>query len=248
MAKPIPLSELPVINSDNFEQFSPDYYQAGTVILLDKPRDWSSFDLVKYVRNRLPVKKVGHAGTLDPLATGLLIVCTGKATKTISQIQELAKEYVATIKFGESTASYDAAMEPDEIAVWQHITEEKIIEKLSTVFTGNIQQKPPAYSALRIGGRRMYELARKGKEIEIKARPVVIHEIELMEVKLPEIVLRVRCGKGTYIRSLAHDLGLELSSRAHLTALRRTKTGDFDVDDAITPETFKSLIKPKSDG
>ena len=248
MAKPIPLSELPVVKSDNFEQFSPEDFQSGTVILLDKPQDWSSFDLVKFVRNRLPVKKVGHAGTLDPLATGLLIVCTGKATKTISQIQELEKEYVATVKFGESTASYDAAMEPNEIAEWQHITEEEIKEKLSTIFTGNIQQKPPAYSALRVGGRRMYELARKGKEIEIKARPVVIHEIELLKINLPEIILKVRCGKGTYIRSLAHDLGLELSSRAHLTSLRRTKTGHFNVNNALTPELFNSLIKPKSDG
>ncbi|MCC5940602.1 MAG: tRNA pseudouridine(55) synthase TruB [Balneolaceae bacterium] len=248
MAKAIPLSELPVLQSDNFEQFGPEEYQNGSVILMDKPLEWSSFDLVKYVRNRLPVKKVGHAGTLDPLATGLLVICTGRATKSISQIQEMEKEYVATVKFGESTASYDAAMEPDNIAPWEHITEESIRESISKEFTGEIQQKPPKYSALRVGGRRMYDLARKGKEIEINPRPVVVHDIELLAMALPEITLKVRCGKGTYIRSLAHDLGLALNSLGHLTALRRTITGHFDVNNSLTPDLFNSLIKSKRDG
>jgi len=248
MANPIPLSELPVLQSDNFEQFSEEMYQKGSVILMDKPLDWSSFDLVKFARNRLPVKKVGHAGTLDPLATGLLILCTGKATKSISQIQNLEKEYVATIKFGESTASYDAAMEPDNTAPWQHITEKAVLDVIKTNFTGEIEQKPPKYSALKVGGRRMYDLARKGKEIEINPRPVVIREIEVLEMILPEIIVRVQCGKGTYIRSLAHDLGLALNSLGHLTALRRTKTGHFDVQYALTPDVFNSFIKSKQDG
>ncbi len=243
MAKVIPLSELPILKSDQLDDFDTGNFQTGTVILMDKPPEWSSFDLVKFVRNRIPAKKVGHAGTLDPLATGLLVVCSGKATKTISQIQELEKEYVATIKFGESTASYDAALEPDNTAPWEHITEKSILETLQTSFMGEIQQKPPIYSALRVGGRRMYDLARKGKDVEVTARPVFIHEIELLSVELPKITVRVRCGKGTYIRSIAHDLGKELGSLGHLTALRRTKTGHFDVNLALTPDTFNNWIK-----
>lgn len=246
MAKVIPLSDLPVFQSGSTETIAKEDFQKGAVILMDKPQNWTSFDLVKYVRNRVPAKKVGHAGTLDPLATGLLVICTGKATKSISQIQELEKTYVAGIRFGASTASYDAAMEPDETAEWNHITEKEIKSALTAKFTGVIQQVPPKYSALLVGGKRMYDLARKGLDLQPEARPVEIHEIDVLSVNLPDITITVRCGKGTYIRSLAHDLGIALNSRAHLADLRRTKTGIFHVNKAFTPENFNSIMTNRS--
>ena len=240
--KVIPLSELPVIKKGTFESIEIDQFKKGAVILIDKPLEWSSFHAVKFVRFRIPPKKVGHAGTLDPLATGLLVLCSGKATKTISQIQGQAKSYEAEIEFGASTPSFDAATDLDEHASFDHITKDVLIKKLQDSFTGVISQVPPIYSAIKVKGERLYKLARRGEDVEIKARDVEIYSIDLLDFKLPKVTLKVECGKGTYIRSLAHDLGISLNSRAHLTGLRRTKIGDFDVNDAFTPEQFDEYV------
>jgi len=240
--KVIPLSELPVIDKRLSASVDPGIFSDGAAVLMDKPPEWSSFQLVKYVRNRVPPKKVGHAGTLDPLATGLLILCTGKATKTISQFQDLEKTYRATIRFGHSTPSFDAATEPDEYAEWKHITEDKLTEALENEFTGTISQVPPVYSAIKVKGQRMYKLARKGIDVQPEPRTVEIHNIDILNVSLPKIELEIRCGKGTYIRSLAHDLGLFLNSRAVLAALRRTGTGPFSAEHAFLPEEFDTFI------
>lgn len=241
--KAIPLSQLPVFSSNTAGRFNPGQFKTGTVYLLDKPLEWSSFDMVKYVRNRIKVKKTGHAGTLDPLATGLLVLCSGKATKSISQVQDQPKEYVAEITFGKSTPSYDAALEPDDEAASGHITELMIRKTLDSRFSGVISQKPPIYSAIKIKGERLYKKARRGEEVEIKPRNVEIMETEIITYRAPVLKLRVKCGKGTYIRSLAHDLGLALNSRAYLSALRRTAIGSFHVDDALTPEQFDNYLK-----
>lgn len=241
--KAIPLSELPVVDKQQNADFSIEKFNTGAVILIDKPREWSSFHAVKFVRFRIPPKKVGHAGTLDPLATGLLVLCSGKATKSISQIQGQSKTYIADIKFGASTPSYDAATEPDEISEWKHIDRKSIEDVLETQFTGNISQVPPIYSAIKVKGERLYKLARRGEDIEIKARNVQIYETEILEYNKPDLKLKIRCGKGTYIRSLAHDLGITLNSRAYLSGLRRTKTGDFDVNNAFTPDEFDQYLK-----
>ena len=215
---------------------------------MDKPIEWSSFDVVKYVRSRIPAKKVGHAGTLDPLATGLLILCTGKATRTVSQIQALPKTYLAKIQFGSSTPSYDSETEPDKEAEWNHITESKIEKTIEEQFTGTISQVPPAYSAIRVKGQRLYKKARKGEDVDLYPRQITIHSVEIENFSLPEITVRVNCGKGTYIRSLAHDLGIALDSRAHLKSLRRIDTGHFSVENALTPEEFDERLKSKKDG
>lgn len=210
---------------------------------MDKPLNWTSFDVVKFVRNRVPVKKVGHAGTLDPLATGLLICCCGKATKTISQFQKLKKVYSATVTFGASTPSYDAATEPNQTAEWRHIRESELKKLLESRFIGNIMQKPPIYSAIRVNGKRLYKYARKGQDVEIAKRPVTIFDIQVDSFELPDVKLTVTCGKGTYIRSLAHDLGLALGSRAYLSELRRTLTGDFSVDNAFNPDEIQNHLR-----
>jgi tRNA pseudouridine55 synthase len=241
--KAIPLEELPVVSKLNTEVPDPEIYSSGAVILMDKPLDWSSFHVVKYVRHRIPPKKVGHAGTLDPLATGLLVLCSGKATKSISQIQGQKKKYTATIRFGASTPSYDSATEPDETAAWEHITEEMIRDVLIEQFSGEIDQVPPIYSAIKVKGERLYKLARRGEDVDLKPRPVVIHNTKIEKLQFPEITISVECGKGTYIRSLAHDLGIALESRAHLTALRRTAIGNFDVSKAFLPEEFDTFMK-----
>lgn len=240
--KAIPLSQLPVISTAS-GTVSPDIYTTGSVILIDKPLTWTSFDVVRYVRNRVPPKKVGHAGTLDPLASGLLILCTGKATKTISEIQDQSKIYETTVKFGESTPSYDAALDPDEIAEWGHITPNKIEHTLTTQFSGTILQKPPIYSAIKVEGERLYKKARRGEAVSLPPRQVTIHNIEILQYRLPELDIRIHCGKGTYIRSIGHDLGLALDSRAHIVALRRTAIGDFSVNDALSTDGFDQLIK-----
>lgn len=246
--KAIPLSELPVISAHSESSTSPEVFQSGAVILMNKPMEWSSFHVVKYVRNRIPAKKVGHAGTLDPLATGLLILCSGRATKSISQIQTLPKTYVGSIMFGTSTPSYDSATEADQTSGWKHITEDMIRKKLSDNFSGTIMQKPPLYSAIKVKGERLYKVARRGETADIKARPIEIYDIDLLSVDLPLVTLKIHCGKGTYIRSLAHDLGLALNSRAHLIDLKRTETGHFSVEDAMQPEEFDSFIKTLNNG
>ncbi|MFU8813588.1 MAG: tRNA pseudouridine(55) synthase TruB [Balneolaceae bacterium] len=241
--KAIPISDLPVINRHQAGTSRPEQFTEGAVVLIDKPKTWSSFHAVKFVRNRIPPKKVGHAGTLDPLATGLLILCTGKATKSISQFQELGKEYVADLRFGASTPSYDAALEPDETAPWQHINRSMAEQMIAARFIGDVEQTPPAYSAIKVKGERLYKKARRGESVEPEPRTVSIYGIEILEWNLPDVQIRVHCGKGTYIRSLAHELGLALGSRAYLTDLRRTGTGPYRVEDALTPEAFEAMIK-----
>lgn len=220
---------------------------AGKVLLIDKPLKWSSFQAVnklKYILKRkydLPKKfKIGHAGTLDPLATGLLIICTGKFTKSITEIQAQAKEYTGTIILGATTPSYDLETEIDATFPTEHITEALILETTKQ-FLGEIDQKPPVFSAIKKDGKRLYEHARAGEEVEIPSRKTTIHEFEITRIQLPEVDFRVKCSKGTYIRSLAYDFGLALQSGGHLTALRRTKIGDYSVENAITPDDFAQL-------
>lgn len=210
----------------------------GQVILLDKPLDWTSFQAVnklKYKLKRefqLPKKfKIGHAGTLDPKATGLLIVCTGKFTKKIPEIQDAPKEYFTEIKIGVQTESYDTEKPEIFHQDFSHISEVDVHYALEK-FLGEIEQKPPVFSAIKIDGKRAYDLARKGEEVEMKSRKTTIHAIENIEIELPYIRFTVACSKGTYIRSLAHDIGQELGVGAYLTHLRRTKIGTFRVEDA----------------
>lgn len=217
----------------------------GQILLIDKPLTWSSFQAVnklKYILKRkynLPKKfKIGHAGTLDPLATGLLIVCTGKFTKRITEIQAQAKEYTGTITVGATTPSYDLETEVDATFPSEHITSELIQETVKQ-FVGEIDQKPPVFSAIKKDGKRLYEHARAGEEVEIAARKTTIYEFEITKFDMPKIEFRVVCSKGTYIRSLAFDFGKALNSGAHLSALRRTKIGDFSVENGISPEEFE---------
>lgn len=222
-------------------------FEEGEVFCFDKPLRWTSFDVVNKVRNlmryRLGIRKVkiGHAGTLDPLATGVLIVCTGKQTKQIESLQYKTKEYVATIKLGATTPSYDLETQIDAEYPTAHIDETLVRETLKK-FIGEIQQIPPTYSAVKVNGKRAYDYARRGVEVEIKPKTLVIDEIELMEYNEDEIVVRVVCSKGTYIRALARDIGEALQSGAHLTALRRTRIGDVKVDDCYTLENFEAMI------
>ncbi|MFB2117613.1 tRNA pseudouridine(55) synthase TruB [Parapedobacter sp. 2B3] len=205
----------------------------GEVLLVDKPLRWTSFDVVHKIRNAIkPLKvKVGHAGTLDPLATGLLIICTGKFTKRIDEFQAQEKTYTGTITLGATTPSYDLEQEIDQRFDLAGITNEQILET-AKLFIGEIEQLPPAHSAIKIGGERVYEKARRGERVVVKPRTVHIREFEIVHIDVPHIGFRVVCSKGTYIRSLAHDFGLALNNGAHLSQLRRTKIGDFDVDDA----------------
>ena len=192
---------------------------------------------------RLKIKKikVGHAGTLDPLATGVMIVCTGKATKRIDELQAHTKEYVATIALGATTPSYDLETEIDATYPTEHITRE-MVEEVLKKFTGRIEQVPPAFSACKIDGKRAYKMARKGKEVELKAKILVIDEIELLEYSQQSIVVRVVCSKGTYIRALARDIGAALNSGGHLTALRRTRVGDVKVEECLTVEQAVEML------
>jgi tRNA pseudouridine55 synthase len=217
----------------------------GQILLIDKPLTWSSFQAVnklKYTLIRkynLPKKfKIGHAGTLDPLATGLLIICTGKFTKKITEIQAQAKEYTGTITVGATTPSYDLETEINATFPTEHISETLILETTKQ-FIGEIYQKPPVFSAIKKDGKRLYEHARAGEEVEIATRKTTIYEFEITRIALPEIDFRVKCSKGTYIRSLAYDFGLALNSGGHLSALRRTKIGDYAVENGISPEVFE---------
>ena len=217
----------------------------GQILLIDKPLTWSSFQAVnklKYILKRkynLPKKfKIGHAGTLDPLATGLLIVCTGKFTKRIAEIQGQAKEYTGTFTVGATTPSYDLETEVDATFPIEHITPELIQETVKQ-FLGEIDQKPPIFSAIKKDGKRLYEHAREGSEVEIAFRKTTIHEFEITKFDLPKIEFRVVCSKGTYIRSLAFDFGKALNSGAHLSVLRRTKIGEYSVTESISPDEFE---------
>lgn len=209
----------------------------GEIFCIDKPYGWTSFAVVGKLRyhisKRIGVKKikVGHAGTLDPLASGVLIVCTGKATKRIDELQAGVKEYIAEIKLGATTPSFDLETEVDATYEWEHITRDTVEDVLHNQFIGCIEQVPPSYSACKINGKRAYKMARQGEDVELKAKQLIINEIEVLELDGPKLVVRVVCGKGTYIRALARDIGLALGSGAHLTGLRRTQVGDVRVED-----------------
>ena len=221
----------------------------GEVFYLDKPLGCTSFDVVKRIRgklhHRLGIKKlkVGHAGTLDPLATGVLIVCTGKMTKQIDELQAHVKEYVAEITLGATTPSFDLETPIDATYSTEHITREQVEQVLQQQFVGSIKQVPPSYSACKVDGHRAYKMARKGKEVELKAKELVIDEIELLNYSMPRIEIRVVCSKGTYIRALARDIGHALGSGAHLTALRRTRVGGVRVDDCLQVPDMLDLLE-----
>ena len=223
-------------------------FQQGAFILLNKPYEWTSFDLVNKIKfkikHKLRVKKikVGHAGTLDPLATGLMIVCVGKYTKKIESYQSQVKEYIATLQLGATTPSFDLETEIDQEYPTEHITRDLIDECLKG-FIGSIEQRPPDYSAVKVNGKRAYEYARKGQEVEIKKKTLVIDDIDVLEFAGNVLKIRVVCSKGTYIRALARDIGQALNSGAHLTALQRTQIGDFRIDDAIEIEDFIKFLE-----
>ncbi|MBD5174192.1 MAG: tRNA pseudouridine(55) synthase TruB [Bacteroidales bacterium] len=220
----------------------------GEILYVDKPLGWTSFDAVKRLRGaltrRLGVKKlkVGHAGTLDPLATGVMILCTGKATKRIDELQTGVKEYIATIALGATTPSFDLETEIDATYPTEHITRELVEDTLRS-FTGRIEQVPPAFSAVKVDGKRAYDLARKGRDVELKPKVLVIDEIELLDYAPTSITIRVVCSKGTYIRALARDIGQALGSGGHLTALRRTRVGEVNIADCLTVDQCAELIR-----
>lgn len=229
------------------KEFNLEEFKTGETLLFDKPLNWTSFQLVNKVRwlikrsCRIKKIKVGHAGTLDPLATGLLIICTGKSTKTIPELQGQIKEYTGTFTLGATTPSFDLETEIDHNFPTDHITEELLQETVHK-FIGEIEQTPPVFSALKKDGKRLYEYAREGKEVEVKKRKVEISEFEIETEEFPKVHFRVVCSKGTYIRSLAHEFGQALNSGAHLSALRRTAIGNFSVENAMDIESFEKLL------
>lgn len=226
-------------------------YKEGQVLLIDKPLQWTSFQVVSKlrwaIRKHYDIKKikVGHAGTLDPLASGLLVICTGKMTKKVDTFQGQEKEYTGTIVLGSTTPSFDLETEINETFPTEHITE-SLIHEATKQFTGNIEQYPPVFSAIKKDGKRLYEFARAGKDVEIKSRTVTISEFEITAIRNLEIEFRVVCSKGTYIRSLANDFGRALNSGGHLSALRRTRIGDFNVENAMTIDAFLNQLPPRN--
>jgi tRNA pseudouridine55 synthase len=217
-------------------------FDTGQVLLIDKPLEWTSFDVVRKVRYLTKTKKVGHAGTLDPLATGLLIVCTGKYTKKINEYMAQEKEYTGSITLGASTPTYDLESEPQNFQPYEHITLEQL-QQAAQLFTGTILQTPPIHSAIKKEGKRVYELARAGKEVKLDPRPVTIFEFEITEVAMPVVYFRVVCSTGTYIRSLANDFGEKLGCGGYLSKLCRTRIGNFLLKDAYTIEGVEELVK-----
>lgn len=219
-------------------------FAEGAVLLIDKPLEWTSFDAVRKVRSLVRIKKVGHAGTLDPLASGLLIICTGKFTKQINAYMAKEKEYTGTFTIGATTPTYDLESEPRDFKPWEQLTIFDI-EEATKKFVGHILQVPPAHSAIKMDGKRVYELARKGIEVKLEPRPVNISSFEVDASKLPEISFRVVCSTGTYIRSLAHDFGQALGCGAYLSSLRRTRIGEFLVNEGFTLEEFIELMQER---
>lgn len=227
------------------EENTQNPYQQGKILLIDKPLTWSSFQAVNKIKYALKRKynlpksfKIGHAGTLDPLASGLLIICTGKFTKKIPELQGMIKEYTGTITLGATTPSYDLETQVDKTYPTEHITED-LIKATTQQFIGEIDQKPPVFSALKKDGKRLYEHARAGEEVEILARKITIHEFEITKINFPQVEFRVVCSKGTYIRSLAYDFGLAMNSGGYLSKLRRTKIGEFSVEGAVAADVFE---------
>ena len=219
-------------------------FEEGQVLLIDKPLQWTSFDVIRKIRHLIRVKKVGHAGTLDPLATGLLIICTGKFTKKINEYMAREKEYTGTITLGATTPTYDLESKPENFRSLENISEEKI-RSATNSFLGEIMQVPPAHSAIKQGGRRVYELARKGKEVKLEPRKVCIKEFEITAIELPGVHFRVICSTGTYIRSLANDFGEKLTCGAYLSSLRRTRIGEFKIEDALSINGFEDSLKDR---
>lgn len=235
--------------TDNQFKIPPsEYFRDGAVLLFDKPYRWTSFDAVNKVKYAIKKRykgdkiKVGHAGTLDPLATGLLIICTGRKTKEIDLIQAKTKEYTGTFTIGATTPSYDLEKEPENFKDYSFVTPEMINEAVST-FIGEIDQTPPIFSAVKIDGKRAFSYARAGEEVEIKSKRVTIHEFEITQINLPEVHFRISCSKGTYIRSIANDFGIKLNCGAYMSALRRTKIGEFEISEALDPELFANNMK-----
>ena len=217
-------------------------YLEGQMILMNKPLKWTSFDAVKKVRILTRVSKVGHAGTLDPLATGLLIICTGRFTKKINEYMGMEKEYTGTFTLGATTPTYDLESKPENFKSFEHMTN-KMINETAKKFTGNIMQVPPIHSAIKKEGKPVYQLARKGKEVVLEPRPVTIFSFEIAKIDLPLIEFKVVCSTGTYIRSLANDFGDTLGTGAYLSNLCRTRIGEFFLKDALTPEEFEKQIQ-----
>ncbi|HUB62745.1 MAG TPA: tRNA pseudouridine(55) synthase TruB [Puia sp.] len=221
----------------------PHFFERGQVLLIDKPLEWTSFDVVRKLRRLVRTKKVGHAGTLDPLATGLLIVCTGKFTRRINEYMARQKEYTGAVTLGAVTPTYDLESEPVFCGDYSAVTLSQVHETIAARFLGEIMQVPPAHSAIKVGGKRGYELARKGREVVLEPRRVVISAFEVTEFRLPVIRFRVVCSTGTYIRSLASDLGAALGCGGYLSGLRRTRIGEFRVEDAMTMEGAEEYIR-----
>ncbi len=217
-------------------------FEEGKVLLINKPLRWTSFDAVRKIRNLIRIKKVGHAGTLDPLATGLLIICTGKFTKRINEYMAQEKEYTGTFTLGATTPTYDLESEPENFKSTDHINEE-ILESATRQFIGEIMQVPPAHSAIKVDGKRVYELARQGKEVKLEPRKITIKEFEITKVEMPIVHFKVVCSTGTYIRSLANDFGEALGCGAYLSSLCRTRIGSFLLNDAMSMEAFEASIK-----
>lgn len=225
------------------ERFSKEYFDEGQILLIDKPKTWTSFHVVKKIRVTTRAKKVGHGGTLDPLATGLLIIATGKKTKTLQSIIDSQKEYLVEFKLGATTKTYDAEQAEENICDASHISETDLISEMIK-FTGEVEQIPPIFSAVKIKGKSAYKYAREGKKVELKSRIVQIYEFEFIEMITSNIAkARVSCSKGVYIRTLIHDLGQNLGVGAYITELRRTKVGGFAIEDAQTLEDFITQIK-----
>ncbi len=241
MAKVIPLEDLPIFSLSNPPD--PDFnYAEGAAFLINKPKGWSSFEVVKFLRKCLDIRKIGHAGTLDPMATGLLILCCGKGTRTISEFQEASKKYVGEITFGSSTPSHDAETIPDVRAPFNHLTKDYIQKTIDEHFSGQIIQIPPMYSALKHEGEPLYKLARKGKEVKRKPRQVILYETKILECNLPRLKLYIHCTKGTYIRSIAYDLAKEMKTAGHLIALERTAIGEYLNDNALSVDQLKKIF------
>jgi len=219
-------------------------FEEGQVLLIDKPMQWTSFDVIRRIRHLIKVKKVGHAGTLDPMATGLLIICTGKFTKKINEYMAREKEYTGTFNLGATTPTYDLESKPENFKSLEHISPE-IIKDMTKNFLGEIMQVPPAHSAIKVEGKRVYELARKGKEVKLEPRKVYINEFEITLIELPVVHFRVVCSTGTYIRSLAKDFGEGLACGGYLSSLRRTRIGEFKIEEALSVKDFEDSLSPR---
>jgi tRNA pseudouridine55 synthase len=226
---------------------APNKFEEGQMLLIDKPFRWTSFDAVRKIRNLVRIKKVGHAGTLDPLATGLLIICTGKFTKKINEYMAREKEYTGTITLGATTPTFDLESSPENFKPFEHLSAEDI-KAAAALFEGDILQVPPIHSAIKQDGKRVYELARKGLEVKMEPRPVTVKAFEITGISLPEINFRIVCSTGTYIRSLANDIGHELGCGGYLSSLCRTRIGEFYLGDAESIESFEQKIRETQNG